>query len=221
MNDERRAPGTPSGGGHPGGHPGGAPSGPDAFDRMYAGTPSWDLGRPQPAVIRAAEAGLIVGEVLDVGCGTGEDARWLAAAGQAVVGVDFSPRGIERARTGPPTDATFAVADARDLAAAGFGPDGRTFDTALDVGCFHSMAPSDRGRYAASVRGALRPGGRLVLLCWSDRNEYAGGPARLSQTDIHSAFADGWRVESIEPEVLESPRAPGTVLAWLATVRRV
>lgn len=187
---------------------------------MYEGSPSWELGRPQPAVIRAEEGGRIVGDVIDVGCGTGTDARWLAARGHRVVGVDFSPKGIERALAGTPTDARFAVADARDLAAAGFGPDGETFDTALDVGCFHAMAPADRARYAASVRDALRPGGRLVLLCWSDRNTFAGGPARLSEADVRGAFTDGWTVESVEPEVLESPREPGTVQAWFAVVRR-
>jgi SAM-dependent methyltransferase len=204
----------------PGGHPGGPTSGPEAFDRMYEGAPSWDLGRPQPAVIRAAEAGLFAGDLLDVGCGTGEDARWLAARGHTVVGVDFSPRGIERALAGGPTSAEFLVADATDLGAAGIGPDGRTFDTAVDVGCFHSVAVHGRSRYAASVRDALRPGGRLVLLCWSDRNDFAGGPARLSREEIRAAFADGWTLESIEPEVLESPRAPGEVQAWLAVLRR-
>jgi SAM-dependent methyltransferase len=163
---------------------------------------------------------LIAGDVLDLGCGTGQDARWLAGRGHHVVGVDFSARGIERARAGPETAATFAVADVRGLASAGFGPDGRTFDTALDVGCFHALRPADRPVYAASVRGALRPGGRLILLCWSDRNEFAGGPARMSRAEIRAAFGDDWSVESIEPEVLESPRAPGSVLAWLAVIRR-
>jgi SAM-dependent methyltransferase len=214
-------------GGHPGGdaagHPGGDASdtaSPAAFDRIYEGTPSWDLGRPQPAVIRATEAGFLAGSILDLGCGTGEDARWLADRGHAVVGVDFSTRGMERARAGRATAARFAVADVRDLAAAGFGPEGRTFDTALDVGCFHSLRPVDRAVYAVSVRGALRPGGRLVLLCWSDRNEFAGGPARMSTDEIRAAFTEGWTVESIEPDTLESPRAPGSVLAWLAIVRR-
>ena len=208
---------------HPNGHPGGGagdPGTPAAFDRMYDGAPSWDLGRPQPAVIRAAERGIIRGDILDVGCGTGEDARWLAEHGHGVVGIDFSTRGIERARTGRATSAQFAVADVRDLAVAGLGSDGRVFDTVLDVGCFHSLRPADRSLYASSVRDTLCPGGRLVLLCWSDRNEFAGGPTRMSRDEIRAAFTEGWTVEAIEPEMLESPRAPGSVLAWLAVIRR-
>jgi len=191
-----------------------------SFDTAYEGTPSWELGRAQPAVTRAVDAGLLGGDVLDVGCGTGENARWLADAGMEVVGVDFSARGIERALAGPATTARFIVADARDLAAAGFGPDGRSFSTVLDVGCFHSLQVSDRDRYATSVRGALRPNGCLVLVCWSDLNEFGRGPARVTRAEIRDTFADGWVVDTIEPEILESRLSPGSVAAWLAAIRR-
>ncbi|MFN8629953.1 MAG: methyltransferase domain-containing protein [Chloroflexota bacterium] len=225
MTDTPRHPGSPGHpAGHPGGHPGGGPSGPPSdpatFDRAYEGTPSWDIGRPQPAVVRALDAGLFGAAVLDVGCGTGQDARLLAARGHAVTGVDFSPRGIERALAGEPTAASFAVADVRDLASAGFGPGAVQVDTVLDVGCFHALARADRGRYAASVGGALRPGGRLVLFCFSDRNAFAGGPARLSDAELRAVFADGWTVESLDDEVLESPREPGRVDVWRLVARR-
>ncbi len=191
-----------------------------AFDNAYAGTPSWELGRVQPAVTRAVDAGLFGGDVLDVGCGTGENARWLAGAGIEVIGVDFSARGIERARAGPVTIARFVVADVRALAASGFGPLGQTFGTVLDVGCFHSLQVGDRDRYASSVRGALRPHGRLVLVCWSDLNEFGRGPARVTRTEILDTFAHGWVVEGIEPEALDSRLPPGSVAAWMAALRR-
>lgn len=207
-------------GGHPGGHPGGPPNDPAAFDRAYESTPSWDIGRPQPAVARAADAGLFGPSVLDVGCGTGQDARLLASIGHDVVGVDFSPRGIARAQAGPPTRAAFAIADVRDLGAAGFGPEARQVDTVLDVGCFHALARGDRPRYAASVGGALRSGGRLVLFCFSDRNAFAGGPARLSGAELRAVFADGWTIESLDEDILESPREPGRVEVWRLVARR-
>jgi SAM-dependent methyltransferase len=213
-------PGISTGHGRPGGHPGGAPSGPDSFDRAYEGTPSWDLGRPQPAVIRAAEAGLFGASVLDVGCGTGQDARMLAARGHVVTGIDFSPRGIERARHGEPTSATFAVADVRDLAAAGFGPGAGTVDTVLDVGCFHALSPGDRSRYLSSVVGALAAGGRLLLFAFSDRNAFAGGPARLAEAEIRAVFDEAFEIEDLAPEVLESPRTPGLVDVWRMVARR-
>ena len=51
------------------------------FDDAYDGTPPWDIGRPQREVVRLAEAGEITGDVLDVGCGTGENSLWLAEQG--------------------------------------------------------------------------------------------------------------------------------------------
>ncbi len=69
------------------------------FDNAYrdGGTPTWDVGRPQGAVVRLARTGLVTGSVLDAGCGTGENALHLAELGHAVLGVDFAVAAIERA----------------------------------------------------------------------------------------------------------------------------
>jgi hypothetical protein len=59
------------------------------FEGAYRfGDPPWDIGRAQPAIVRLAAEGLIAGDVIDVGCGTGENAIHLASRGLAVVGVD-------------------------------------------------------------------------------------------------------------------------------------
>ena len=58
------------------------------FDASYAGTPPWDIGRPQPAFLALAEAGTIRGRVLDVGCGTGEHALMAASMGLEATGID-------------------------------------------------------------------------------------------------------------------------------------
>ncbi len=192
-----------------------------AWEDAYRGTPTWDVGHPQTAFLRAAARGLLRGDVLDVGCGTGTHARCLAELGHRVVGVDWATAALERAVAGLPTTARFVKADARALADAGFGPEGEQFDTVLDVGCLHALRPADRGRYAESVRGALRPGGHLVLICWSDANPPGFGPNRITQAEIREAFATGWRVASIEATTLHTNLAPATVLAWLAVVSRV
>ena len=43
------------------------------FEQMYQGQAPWDTGGPQPAIVKLAEAGLVRGNVLDVGCGRGEN----------------------------------------------------------------------------------------------------------------------------------------------------
>ena len=50
------------------------------FDAMYrAGEPPWDIGAAQPELVRLAAEGAIVGDVVDLGCGTGDNALHLAA----------------------------------------------------------------------------------------------------------------------------------------------
>ena len=191
------------------------------FDNAYrdGGTPTWDLGRPQGAIVRLAGSGLIVGSVLDAGCGTGENALYLAGLGHPVVGVDFAAAAIQRATEkavdrGLPVD--FRRADALDLAALH-----RTFDAILDVGLFHTFDDGERPRYAASLGAALRPGGLAFLLCWSDRNPFGRGPRRVSQWEIRESFGEGWRVEAIDPEWLDTRLPDGRIHAWLARIARV
>jgi SAM-dependent methyltransferase len=188
------------------------------FDNAYEGTPTWDVGHPQPAVLRLAVAGRLGGTILDVGCGTGEDAIRLATFGHRVLGVDLARAAIERARakaSARGSVAEFLVHDAFELASLG-----RRFDTALDVGCFHTLQPADRTRYSASLAAAVRPGGRAFILCWSDRNPFGYGPERISRSAIRRSFRDGWTIEGIEPERLESRLPGGSVHAWLACLRR-
>ena len=192
-----------------------------AFDNAYEGTPTWEIGRPQPAVIRLLDAGLFEGSVLDVGCGTGEHARLLVARGHATTGIDFSARAIERARAHRADDdgraPHFAVADVRSLSAEALG----TFDTVLDVGCFHTLQPADRPGYAHSIGSVLRPGGHLLLLVWSDRNRFGYGPTRIRRRDIKDTFGEGWTIERLAPETLDTRLAQAQVHAWLAVIRRI
>ena len=62
---------------------------------MYQRQAPWDTGRPQPAIVKLAEAGQIRGSVLDVGCGTGENVLYLAAKGHETWGLDFVPGVID------------------------------------------------------------------------------------------------------------------------------
>src|SRR5439155_15242921 len=58
----------------------------------------WDIGRPQPAIVRISEWGGLVEPVLDSGCGSGEHALLAASMGLEVRGVDVSQAAIEHAR---------------------------------------------------------------------------------------------------------------------------
>lgn len=187
------------------------------FDDAYAGTPPWDIGRPQPAIVRLADAGAIAGAVLDAGCGTGENALYLASRGHEVWGVDFTAaavaRALEKARARG-IAATFLQGDALRLESLG-----RTFDTAIDCGLFHTFADEERPRYVLSLAAAVRPGGAVHLLCFSEEERSEGGPHRVTRDEIRRAFSSGWTVESIEPDRFDSLIHAGGARAWRALLR--
>jgi SAM-dependent methyltransferase len=189
------------------------------FEWAYQnGVPPWDIGRPQPAIVRLAEQGLVAGDVIDVGCGTGENALYLASRGLVVVGVDAAPTAISQAQDKARTrgsEATFLVADA--LALEGLE---RTFDVGIDCGLFHTFADSDRVGFERSLQRALRPGGRYVLLCFSELQPGDQGPRRVTQSEIRGTFGAGWTVDSIVAERFAA-RLPGDgAHAWLALLTR-
>ena len=115
-------------------------TGETGFNDAYDDTPPWDIGRPQREIVRLAEAEEITGDVLDMGCGTGENALWLADQGYDVCGIDAAPKAIakaERKASGRGIDAAFLTHDAFDL-----GTLDRRFDTVIDCGLFHVFSPA-------------------------------------------------------------------------------
>ncbi len=190
------------------------------FDAMYEGTPPWDIGRPQGAFVRLEAEGQIRSPVLDVGCGTGENALYLAARGHEVVGVDLVERAIAKARAKAEERGLavrFEIADA--LALEGLG---RSFATAIDSGVFHVFDDVERARYVASLARAVAPGGRYFMLVFSHLEPTDwGGPHRIRREEIEAAFATGCAVRAIEPARLETHVHRHGGLAWLATLERL
>jgi cyclopropane fatty-acyl-phospholipid synthase-like methyltransferase len=194
-----------------------------SWDAAYnaAEPPPWDTGRPQPAFVRLAEKGLLAGELLDCGCGTGEQTLLALAHGADAMGIDVSTQAVSQARAkaaerGVP--ARFEVADALDLATLG-----RTFDTVIDSGVFHVFSDEDRARYVASLASVLRAGGHCYLICFSDRQPGTFGPHRISQDDLRAAFSDGWAIAGIEAAHFElrlSSFGLPVAQAWLASLQR-
>jgi SAM-dependent methyltransferase len=124
----------------------------------------WDIGGAQPVVIEAERGGRLHGAVLDVGCGLGDNAIYLASQGHQVTGIDTAASAVEQARHRARqhgVDVEFAVADASTLE----GFDGR-FDSALDGACYHTLDEGARDDYAAALHRATRPDALLTLFCF-------------------------------------------------------
>jgi len=193
------------------------------FEAIYAGQPPWDIGKPQKPFIDMADQ--ITGSILDAGCGTGDNALFLAGRGNAVTGIDFLEVPIQRAQRKAAdrgVQATFLVKDALTLKDWS-----ERFDNVIDSGLFHVFSDEDRLRYVEGLATILKPGGRLFLMCFSDEEPGTQGPRRVSQKELYDAFTVGWSIESIEPVQIEVRPdlkdfafSAGGPKAWFVTVRK-
>jgi cyclopropane fatty-acyl-phospholipid synthase-like methyltransferase len=144
------------------------------------------------------EAGLIRGSVLDGGCGTGENALYLASRGHEVWGLDFVPVAIERATAKAKErglDAHFQVGDALMLDQLG-----RSFDTVINCGLFHTFGDEERPLYASGLATVVRPGGSVHILCFSDPEPPGQGP-RLLELVEPFLFSDDLTPHRVESRI--------------------
>ena len=175
------------------------------WDASYHDGPApWDIGQPQPAIVRLASAGGFAGAVLDAGYGTGENALHVASlglsgglSGFSVLGVDVAETALAIARKKAADrgiQAEFATADAFHLEHLG-----RMFQTVLDCGLFHTFNADERPGYVASLASVTQHDGTLYVLCFSDEGPDTG-PHPIRQEELRAAFnpSTGWNIAAQE-----------------------
>jgi SAM-dependent methyltransferase len=110
-------------------------------------------------------AGLLTpGRVLELGCGHGRNATYLASLGCSVDAVDFSARAIEWAQQRAKPAGSAVDFQCCSIFDAKFTEG--TYDLVYDSGCFHHLPPHRRKNYVELVRRALKPGGSYGLVCF-------------------------------------------------------
>jgi SAM-dependent methyltransferase len=124
----------------------------------------WEIG-PRKELVSLVESGRIPpGRAIDLGCGTGSNAIYLAQHGFQVTGVDYAAAAIEKARAKAKAEGvqvTFAVDDLTDLRHVD-GP----FDFLVDYGVLDDLSARARHRYVESVLPLTQPGSRFLLWAW-------------------------------------------------------
>jgi len=190
------------------------------WDEDYAsGDLPWDTGRPDPELVRLLEAGrLPPGRALEVGCGTGTNARFLAGRGYDVLGIDVSGRAVGRASAAPaPPGGSIEL---RRLDFLADEPPPGPFDLVLDRGCFHVFDdPGEQARFAERVAACLAPAGLWVSLLGSTEGPpREHGPPRRSARDVAQAVEPALEIVELRGIAFEdlSMRAR----AWVLIARR-
>ena len=192
---------------------------PDWNARYAEGNLPWDTGAPDEHLVACVSAGVVTpGRTLEVGCGTGTNALWLAAQGFDVLGVDLSPLAIDKARAKAATarGCRFEVLDF--LAAE---PVGGPFDFVFDRGCFHVFDDDGvRAQFAARVAALLASGGQWLSLIGSTEGPPRDmGPPRRTAREVMAAMEPVVEIVELRSGYFEA-LIDSPAKAWICRARR-
>jgi cyclopropane fatty-acyl-phospholipid synthase-like methyltransferase len=106
----------------------------------------------------------VPGKALDIGCGSGTHAVYMARCGWEVTGVDFSSEAIHKARQ--KAEAAGLRIDFHVADVTGSGVPSSGYDYALDIGCLFSLPENRRPLYAQMLKDRIKPGGLYMMFSW-------------------------------------------------------
>ncbi len=141
---------------------------------------------------------LPTGSALDVGCGTGDCAIYLAQHGWKVTGVDYVAKPLEKARAkagAVGASVNFARADVTQLSQEGIGSG---FDLIVDNGCIHNMSGADREAYVREVSAVAAPDARLYIVAFPPGGRF--GVPGIDHAEMERRFTPGWTLLSTGDE---------------------
>ncbi len=192
------------------------------WDRQYSqGDPIWDSDRPTSELTRVVLGDRIaLCAALELGCGTGTNAVWLARQGFTVTAIDVSPRAIERARQRAReagVSVRFLTGDLRDADQLG-GP----YDFFVDCGCYGAVQLGDRAGYLDAVARLTRPGALGLVLTGNDQEpEDEEGPPVLSERQLRHDFGRLFEVLRLRAFRFDAHQGNGKeYLGWSCLLRR-
>jgi SAM-dependent methyltransferase len=193
----------------------------EVFDERYTtGVTPWELDRPDSNLIDTIKQENIAPcNALEIGCGTGSNAIWMAQNGFDVTGLDFSAPAIEKAREKSRqqgADIRFLVTDflVQDTGGPGVG-------FIFDRWCFHSFDnPHDRKTFAKNAAHHLIHGGQwLSILGNADAGPRDHGPPMRSALDIVTAVEPYFEILFLVSGRFDSSRKKGT-RCWLCFMQK-
>jgi 2-polyprenyl-3-methyl-5-hydroxy-6-metoxy-1,4-benzoquinol methylase len=189
------------------------------FGILYrVGVTPWDGHKLSPLLVGAVEKGeLPGGAALDIGCGTGNAAIFLARHGHTVTGVDLVDHALRRAHRkaqAAGTNARFVRGDVTRLGELGLGK----FQLIVDTATFHGIPDNIRADYAREVAAAAAPGAHYFLSGLPSRKR--PGPRGFDRTEIEQLFGADWEILEMVQDELEFRMHGGDHLQLLKLRRK-
>lgn len=144
----------------------------------------WNIESPPQALVDLIKSEKIKPcKTIDLGCGTGHNALYLASLGFQVTGIDISPAAIKIAqeyaeKKGIPCQ--FLVADVT----GDFHEINASFDFAYDWQLLHHIFPDKRKKYCENVRSILNPGGKFLCVGFSEKDAQFEGTGKYRKTNL-------------------------------------
>lgn len=190
------------------------------WDAIYReGTPAWETGEVAGELARMVDQGHIEPcGVLELGCGTGADAVYLARKGFDVTAVDSSPMALERARRRAQLEGAgvcFVLDDVFE-----FARNSEPFDLIYDAGFYHFIRRVDLDGFLDLLWRVTRPGSLYLTLCGSDEEEADGGPPQVSQEELRFELTRLFEIVKLRRFCFESPNRSEGYRGWSCLLKR-
>lgn len=172
------------------------------WERVYRETPlpqlPWEEDKPAAELVKLIESGVVEkGATLDICCGSGSNAIYLAQQGYASYGIDISPTAIGYARKKAVRAGVSCQLVSGDATRLPY-PDGG-FSLVFDRGCFHVASPDERQAFIRGVHRVLKSGGKYQLICFSSRDHRVSqAPYHFSPEDIRHYFSPLFKIHHIK-----------------------
>ncbi|MBN1588844.1 MAG: class I SAM-dependent methyltransferase [Pirellulales bacterium] len=194
----------------------------DDWDRIYReGLPPWETGVPARELVRllGEQADLVPkGTAIELGCGTGADAVYLAKAGFDVTAVEISPIALERARARARLENAavhFVLGDIFDCPeTAG------KYDLIYDAGFYEFARRKKLSRFLDLLWRMTAPGSFYLTLVGNTDDSDENSPPGVTQDEIHLELGRLFEMVQLRSIRLESPRHAAGYPGWSCLMRR-
>jgi len=175
----------------------------DKMEQIYGTTPvdkiPWNIKQPPRQLVELVESGKIAPCLtVDLGCGTGNYAIWLARKGFHVTGIDISEKAVDLARKLAEQEEVECMFRVGNLTDTDFTAD-TEYEFAYDWEVLHHVFPEDRYTYIQNVSRLLHKGAKYFSVCFSEQDPDFGGKGKYRKTPMETTlyFSSEKEIEQI------------------------